>query len=64
MVGGLLSAGMTGFAAAACGEGGATQPFPTRDGTFATAGSIDVQLDCGDLTVATRQRRRLAGRGP
>ena len=53
MVGGVLSVGMTGFAGGTCGQQGATQAFPTRSGTFTTAGSVDVQLNCGNLTVAT-----------
>lgn len=53
MAGGLLSVGMTGFAGGGCGLGGATQAFPGRDGTFATAGSVDLQLDCGSLAIAT-----------
>ena len=53
MVGGLLSVGSTGFAGGNCGGAGATKPFETHTGTFGPTGSIDVQLNCGTLTVAT-----------
>jgi hypothetical protein len=53
MAGGLLGAGVAGFSGGTCGQSGGTQAFPTRDGTFAAAGSVDVQLNCGNLTVAT-----------
>jgi hypothetical protein len=53
MVGGLLSTGVTGFAGGSCGQHGGTQAFPSRDGTLAPGGSVDVRLNCGNLTVAT-----------
>ena len=53
MVGGLLSSGIGTFSTGACGQAGGTTAFPSRDGTFASSsGSIDVQTDCGTVTVA------------
>ena len=52
MVGGLLSGGIGTFSTGACGETGGTTAFPARDGTFASSGSIDVQTDCGKVTIA------------
>ncbi len=52
MVGGLLSNGVSAFAGGGCGSDGATSTFPTRDGSLtATSGSVEVQLDCGTLTI-------------
>ena len=51
MVGGLLSTGVGAFSTGACGTTSDTSPFPTRDGSFSEAGSVDVRLDCGDMTV-------------
>src|SRR5207342_2716305 len=54
MVGGLLSAGIGSFSTGACGGAGGTAAFPGRDGTFtSTGGSIDIQTDCGNVTIAT-----------
>ena len=54
MVGGLLSSGIGTFSTGACGQTGGTTAFPSRDGTFASSGgSIDVQTDCGTVTIAT-----------
>jgi hypothetical protein len=53
MVGGLLSTSVSGFGIGNCGQQGATQSFPSRDGTFATKASVEVHLNCGTLTVAT-----------
>jgi hypothetical protein len=53
MAGGLLSSGIGTLSTGACGQDAGTSAFPTRDGTFSTAGgSIDVQLDCGNVTLA------------
>jgi hypothetical protein len=53
MVGGLLSSGIGTFSTGACGQAGGTTAFPSRDGTFAASGgSIDVQTDCGNVTIA------------
>jgi hypothetical protein len=51
MVGGLLSAGVGVLSTGACGSDSGTSPFPTRDGSFSAAGSVDVRLNCGDVTV-------------
>jgi len=51
MVGGLLSTGFGAFSTGACGTASDTSPFPTRSGSFSEAGSVDVRLDCGDMTV-------------
>jgi hypothetical protein len=52
MVGGVLSSGIGMFSTGACGEAGGTTPFPTREGTLAsTGGSIDVETDCGNVTI-------------
>jgi hypothetical protein len=54
MVGGLLSSGIGAFSTGACGQTGGTTAFPSRDGTFAaSSGSVDVQTDCGTVTIAT-----------
>jgi LiaF transmembrane domain len=55
MVGGLLSAGVSGFGGASCGSTAATTAFPARDGTFGSTGDVEVRLDCGDLTVGVGQ---------
>jgi hypothetical protein len=53
MVGGLLSSGIGTFSTGACGATGGTAAFPSRDGTFAaSSGAIDVQTDCGTVTIA------------
>ena len=53
MVGGVLSSGIGTFSTGACGQTGGTTAFPSRDGTFGSGGgSIDVQSDCGTVTVA------------
>jgi hypothetical protein len=51
MVGGLLSTGIGAFSTGACGIDSGTSPFPTRDGSFSGAGSVDLRLNCGDVTV-------------
>ena len=56
MVGGLLSSGASAIAGGGCGSDAATSPFPTREGSLTAAnGSVDVQLDCGTLTVKVGQ---------
>jgi hypothetical protein len=53
MVGGLLSTGVDTISTGACGSDSGTVAFPARDGSLSTdGGSVDVQLDCGDVTVA------------
>jgi hypothetical protein len=53
MVGGLLSTGIGSLSTGACGQGGGTVAFPSRDGTFGSSGSADVQADCATVTIAT-----------
>jgi hypothetical protein len=53
MVGGLLSTGIDTISSGACGSDSGTVAFPARDGSLSTdEGSVDVRLDCGDVTVA------------
>ncbi len=53
MVGGVLSSGIGTFSTGACGQTGGTTAFPPRDGTFVSGGgTIEVQSDCGTVTVA------------
>ncbi|HEV8402375.1 MAG TPA: DUF5668 domain-containing protein [Candidatus Limnocylindrales bacterium] len=51
MVGGLLSAGFGQISNGVCGSQTGSAAFPARDGTFAGPGSVELQLDCGQLTV-------------
>ena len=54
IVGGLLSGGFNGATAGACGSNQGASPFPTEIGTLsAGAASIDIDLDCGDVAIAT-----------
>ena len=54
MVGGLLSVGLDRVRGGQLWRSGRDPAIPeTRTGTFGATGSIDVQLDCGTLTVAT-----------
>jgi hypothetical protein len=53
MVGGLLAGGVTGFTTGACGAGTGTTAFTTRDGALTGAsGSVELVLNCGDLSLA------------
>ncbi len=53
MVGGLLSSGFGAIASGGCGSERGSVAFPTRDGSLSAAGgAVDLQLDCGDITVA------------
>jgi len=52
MVGGLLSTGVGAVSSGSCGSDAGTTAFPTRDGTISGAGSVDLQLNCGNVTVA------------
>ena len=52
MAGGLLSSGIGTLSTGACGQGGGTTAFPSRDGSFpASGGSIDIEADCADVTI-------------
>ena len=53
IVGGLLSGGVLGFAGSACGPGGGTTAFAAREGLLGgQSASVDIDLNCGSLTVA------------
>jgi hypothetical protein len=52
MAGGLVSSGIGTVSTGACGQGGGTAAFPTRDGNFAAAGgSVEIEADCANVTV-------------
>lgn len=52
MVGGVLSIGFLPLSSGICGGNEGTVAFPARDGTFASSGTIDLQIDCGSMTVS------------
>jgi hypothetical protein len=53
MVGGLLAGGVAGFDSIGCGSGSGTTAFPTRQGSLTgSSASVDIDLSCGDLTLA------------
>ena len=53
MAGGLLSSGVGTLSSGACGQDAGTAAFPTREGTFSAAGgSVGVEIDCGNVTLA------------
>ncbi len=53
IVGGLLAGGVTGFGSASCGPGSGTTAFPAREGPLTgPSASVELNLNCGDLTVA------------
>jgi hypothetical protein len=51
MVGGLLSIGSIPFSTGICGQDGGNVAFPPRDGSFTGPASVDLQIDCGDVTI-------------
>lgn len=54
MAGGLLSGGVAGFSTGACGAGTGNVGFPVQEGAIdAAAGTVEVQLDCGNVTIET-----------
>lgn len=54
IVGGLLGGGLEGLGVSACGPGGDTAAFPTRDGSLTdSSASVDIRLNCGDATIST-----------
>jgi hypothetical protein len=54
IVGGLFSGGIEGFGFNACGPDGQTIPFEAGDGQLGgPSASIEVNLNCGDVTVST-----------
>ena len=55
MVGGALAGGIEGIGTGACGPGNAGTAFPTREGPLTeTSASIDLDLNCGSVTVAVQ----------
>ena len=52
MAGGLLSIGSIPLTSGVCGQQAGNVAFPSRDGTFAGSGTVELRLDCGDLNVA------------
>ena len=64
MVGGLLSSGVSAISTGACGSDNGTVSFPTREGSLAANGSVDIQLDCGNMTlgVASGSGWKVAGK--
>ena len=53
MVGGLLSSGISTISTGACGSNEGATPFPASEGTFGgSTASVNVELDCGNVTVA------------
>ncbi len=53
MAGGVLGSGIGTLSTGACGQDAGTTAFPTRDGAFpAAGGSIDIEADCGTVTIA------------
>ena len=51
IVGGALSSGFGSISTGFCGSDDGSVAFPSRDGTFAAPGSVDLHLDCGQMTV-------------
>ena len=51
MAGGLLSGGIGTFSSGICVQADPTTAFPTREGALPTSGSVDLQIDCGNVTV-------------
>jgi hypothetical protein len=52
MVGGLLSIGFGPISSGVCGSDNGNVSFPAQDGTFSGTGSIDLELDCGQMNVS------------
>lgn len=54
IVGGVLSGGVEGLGAGACGPGGGNMTaFETREGPLTeSTGSVDLHMNCGDVTLA------------
>jgi hypothetical protein len=54
MVGGVITAGTSlDFGSIACGNTKSTTAFPTQSGTLAGTASVDLEFDCGDLSLGT-----------
>lgn len=52
MAGGVLSLGSVSLSTGICGSQTGTVAFPSLDGTFSGAGSLDLQLNCGSVDVS------------
>jgi hypothetical protein len=66
IVGGVLAGGVEGLGAGACGPGGGNMSaFETREGSITAAGAVELDLNCGDvtLTVAPGNTWRVEGEG-
>jgi hypothetical protein len=53
MAGGILAVGFAGVSIAGCGDQGGGTAFAARDGQLGQDASVRLELNCGDLTVAT-----------
>ncbi len=57
-------AGFSGFPGTGCGSSTSGVAFPTRNGSIdESAGTVDLRIDCGNLTRRSRVRHRLDRRG-
>jgi hypothetical protein len=54
MVGSLLAAGVTGFPGEFCGQAERAVSFPSQSGALFEDAEVELDLDCGDVTVTTR----------
>jgi hypothetical protein len=52
MLGGAVASGFAGLPVAACGDERGTSALPDASGELADGGSIELELDCGELDVA------------
>ena len=52
MLGGVLSLGSIPLTRGVCGQQAGSVAFPSRDGTFAGSGGIELRLDCGNMHVS------------
>lgn len=67
MVGGLIATGFGGFPAfGACGDGTGATSFDSRSGTLSDGGRMNVEFNCGTLTVKAVDGSEwsISGRGP
>ena len=54
MVGSLLAAGVTGFPGEFCGQAERAVSFPSQSGALFEDAEVELDLDCGDVTVTTQ----------
>ena len=65
IAGGILSSGVGTLSSGACGQDAGTAAFPPREGVFSPAGgSVEVEIDCGNVTLGAGSGDGLAGGGP